>query len=410
MNSRPARTAALIRAEFAGVGLAMAAVLFGRADLLLLATPLLLYAICAELGRPSEWIIRCDTDERRVPIGAEASIETNATPPALITVAAPAQHGIEPVEGTPRSSAGTAHVVIKVVVDSWGKVVVGPLTCLATDPLHAWRITQTTPGPALLAQPAARTLKAASTITSPIGAVGRHPSARPGAGSNPAGIRPYQAGDRPNRINWRATGRTGSLHTNQTQLERDTDILILLDTLALTGTVDSVDSVDLGCEAVSTIAHHYAWLGDRIALHDLGGRIPTLPFGTGRNQTRRLLDLLSQLDRDAPDKPTLPALRVRPHTLTFVCSPLLATYTLQTIDALHRAGSELALVDTFPMPFSQQPTNNANALRIRALERSHDLRRLRQQGIPVSRWQGQTSLAPLLAGLAASRGPRRARR
>ncbi|MFT4226257.1 MAG: hypothetical protein QM624_07540, partial [Micropruina sp.] len=164
------------------------------------------------------------------------------------------------------------------------------------------------------------------------------------------------------------------------------------------------------CEAASAVAHHYAWLGDRIALHDLGGRIPTLPFGTGRNQTRRLLDLLSRLDRNTSDKPTLPALRVRPHTLTFVCSPLLATHTLDTIDALHRAGHELAIVDTFPADLSSTPTGAANALRIRALERGDDLRRLRQQGIPVSRWQGQASLAPLLAGLAASRGPRRAHR
>lgn len=410
MSDRPARTAALIRAEVTGLVLAMAAILFGRADLLLLAAPMLLYAVCAEITRPREQPIRCLDDQRRLAVGADTTIEIDAAAPALLTVAAPTQHGVRPAGKAPRSAAGGGHVALAVTVASWGKVVLGPLVCLATDPLHAWRTTRAIPGPTLLAQPAARTIKAASTITSPIGAVGRHPSPRPGAGSNPAGIRPYQAGDRTNRINWRATGRTGSLHTNQTQLERDTDILIVLDTLTLTGTADAADSVDLGCEAASAIAHHYAWLGDRIALHDLGGRIPTLPFGTGRNQTRRLLDLLSRLDRNTSDKPTLPALRVRPHTLTFVCSPLLATHTLQTIDALHRAGNELAIVDTFPADLSSPPTGAGNALRIRALERGDDLRRLRQQGIPVSRWQGQAGLAPLLAGLAASRGPRRAHR
>lgn len=405
--NRPVRTAALIRAEVAGIALAMAAALFGRADLLMLAAPLLLYAGAAELARPRERTVRTDTGDRRIPIGDVTTVSVEVVPVALLTVAAPDQRGVSPAEKSARSAAGVGHVRFVFTIAEWGKVLLGPLTCLATDPLHAWRTTIALAGPALLAQPAARTIKAASTITSPVGAVGRHPSARPGAGSNPAGIRPYQPGDRTNRINWRVTGRTHILHTNQTQLERDTDILIVLDTLTAVGAPDGVDSIDLGCEAVSTVAHHYAWLGDRVALHDLGGRLPTLPFGTGRGQTRRLLDVLSRLDRSKPDQPTLPTLRLRPGTLTFVCTPLLARHTLDVIGAMIRAGCEVALVDTFPTGLDRHPSVAANALRLRALERADDMHQLRRQGIPISRWQGGSSLAPLLTALTASRGPRR---
>lgn len=408
--SRPARTAALIRAEVAGVVLAMAAVLFGRADLLLLAAPLLLYAGGAELARPREQTLRCNCEQRRVPIGDDASITVAAIPHALLSVAAPTQHGVRPADGMPSSAADTGQVTLAVTVEAWGKVALGPLVCVATDPLHAWRTTTALTGPTLLAQPTARTMKASSTITSPVGAVGRHPSPRPGPGSNPAGVRPYQPGDRTNRINWHATSRTGTLHTNQTQLERDTDILIVLDTLTAVGAAQGPDSIDLGCEAVSTIAHHYAWLGDRIALHDLGGRVPTLPFGTGRTQTRRLLDVLSHLDRSTPDKPAPPSVRIRPGTLTFVCTPLLARHTLDTIEALRRAGHEVILIDTFPIDPDRQPSTATNALRLRAMERAGNLSRLRRQGIPVSRWHGCHTLAPLMTALAASRGPRRARR
>lgn len=408
--TRPARTAALIRAEVAGVLLAMLAALFGRADLLLLAAPLLLYAGAAELARPREQTVECESRTRRVRIGDMTSVTIDTVPPALLSVAAPTQRGIMPAEKAPRSAADTGQVTLAVTVEEWGKVTLGPLICVATDPMHAWRTTIALEGPTLLAQPVARTVRAASTITSPVGAVGRHPSPRPGPGSNPSGIRPYQPGDRTNRINWRVAGRTGRLHTNQSQLERDTDILIVLDTLAAVGAADGPDSIDLGCEAVSTIAHHYAWLGDRVALHDLGGRLPTLRFGTGRNQTRRVLDVLSHLDRSKPDKPSLPVLRVRPDTLTFVCSPLLARHALDAIGALRRAGQEVVLVDTFPTGLDRQPTNAANALRLRALERGDDLDRLRHQGIAISRWQGGSSLAPLMAALAASRGPRRAAR
>ncbi len=120
--------------------------------------------------------------------------------------------------------------------------------------------------------------------------------------------------------------------------------------------------------------------------------------------------MLGHLDRSKPDRPALPALRVRPGTLTFICTPLLARHTLDAIGALRRAGQEVALVDTFPTNLDRQPSTTANALRLRALERGDDLDLPRRQGIPISRWQGGASLTPLMAALAASRGPRRARR
>lgn len=54
------------------------------------------------------------------------------------------------------------------------------------------------------------------------GLIGGHPSHRPGEGSDVAGVRPFVLGDRLRRINWRVTGRTGTLHVTSTYADRDT--------------------------------------------------------------------------------------------------------------------------------------------------------------------------------------------
>lgn len=409
MNFTPTRTSALLRAEICGVGFAMAAVLLGRADLLTLAAPLLLYACLAELNRPAQFTPTVNRDQQRIPIGADSDIVVTLPEPGLIALAAPPQAGLSTAEGSPQSAAGTHNAVLAVTMQSWGKKVVGPLSIVAADLLGAWRATSRSYGPTLLAQPAARTIKADSTISSPIGTVGRHPARRPGDGSQLAGIRPYQAGDRASRINWRATSRTGHLHTNQTLMERDTQIQIVMDTSFIAGPPQAPDTVDLACEAVSTLAHHYAWLGDRVALVDLAGRIPALQFGTGRKQTRRILHTLSQLDRTTPaaKRPHLP--RIRPGTLTFFCSPMMTASAEQSLTALRLSGGELAVVDTLPTDLNQHTDPFSAALRLRALQRRDTLDRIRRQGIPITTWRNENSLLPLLASLAASRGPRKTR-
>lgn len=266
------------------------------------------------------------------------------------------------------------------------------------------------PGPELLVQPAARTVRAASTISSPIGTVGRHPSRRPGEGTQLSGLRPYRAGDRAARINWRATSRTGALHTNQTLLERDTQIQLILDTSFIGGAPTGPDTVEMGCEAVTTLAHHYAWLGDRVAVIDIAGRIPTIPFGTGRDQTRRILDALSRLDRSRRGTSLVRMPRLRPGTLAILCSPVLTREALRTIAALRLSGCELAIVDTLPGNLSSSTDSLSTALRLRALQRTDEFRRLRHEGIPIAPWRGASSLVPLLRTLAASRGPRRSPR
>ena len=123
------------------------------------------------------------------------------------------------------------------------------------------------------------------------GLVGGHPSRRPGEGSDVAGVRPFVVGDRLRRVNWRVTGRTGTLHVTSTYADRDTEVLLCLDSRQDLGrSPDS--SLDTGVRAAAAVAEHYLRAGDRVGLIDLGQRYRVVPARAGRGHLVRLLDVL----------------------------------------------------------------------------------------------------------------------
>ena len=91
----------------------------------------------------------------------------------------------------------------------------------------------------------------------PAGLVGLHRANRQGGGSEPAEVRPFRPGDRLRRINWRVSSRTGTLHVTSTWSDRDTHVLLLLDTEADIGRSDGVDgrasSLDIAVRAAAAV-------------------------------------------------------------------------------------------------------------------------------------------------------------
>jgi uncharacterized protein (DUF58 family) len=250
-----------------------------------------------------------------------------------------------------------------------------------------------------------------------------HLSARRGPGTALADVRPFQRGDRLHRINWRVTSRTGTLHTNATFAERDTDVLLVADTLqdvvapGLETTAET--SLDLTVRAVAAVSRHYLGIGDRVGLHDLGTRIGSLRAGTGPRQLRILVDALSRARRTAG-----PAARVqkvgalRGSTLVVLCSPLLDDRVVAQIGELRARGADVIVVDTLPPSVGAVPTGAgrdpqrfwSEAWALRRLLRASTVRALREQGVPVTAWEGPGSLAPVLLSLSRAASAPRMRR
>lgn len=395
-------TGALVRAGLLAVALVVAALLSGRVDLVVLAVPFIAHLTWAVLRRPSAGTRGITASPRalRIHEGDSAAWTVRADPPAdgTLAVALPRVSRLRtrPPTGAAVGSARDA-LVLDLEPTRWGRRRMDPAPVLLTDPSGSWRSTGATPPLSVSVQPRAQLLQGAAGVARPIGVTGPHVSAARGDGSALADVRPFQPGDRLRRINWRVTSRMGSLHVNATLTDRDTDVLVVTDTALAVGA--DTTSLDLAVRATTAIVQQYAGFGDRIGLHDLGGRIGSLPFGTGPRQVGLVLDLLARADTSPRPRGTLrPVPPPRPGTLVFFCSPLLDDRVLGELGRLHRLGAEVVAVDTLPED-SPGDSNLPEAWALRRLERNHVLRRLEAVGIPVAPWRGPASLAGVLLAL-----------
>ena len=246
----------------------------------------------------------------------------------------------------------------------------------------------------------------------PLGLVGANRSRRPGSGTELAGIRPFQAGDRLRRINWRVSLRTGDLHVVTARAEEDTGVLLVVDALADDGASGGVDgaasSLDLAVRAASAIAEHHVRRGDRVALRVVGRGHEQVGYGAGARHLRRIRDELAGVQVGTGDDRGSGALQlgVTGGAVVVVLSPMLAEQVATVAATLTRRGVAVLVVDTLPPdaePDAGEGTDPellALAWRMRRLDRSVLLDRLAALGCPVVAWRGPGTLDDVLRRLA----------
>jgi uncharacterized protein (DUF58 family) len=419
-------TAAYPRAVGVGAALLLGAVLLRRPDLVVLAAPLLVGAGLALAGRPTAApSVRLSVPPHELLEGSRVTVTATVCAPDGLDVAAVVltlPRWLDPVSGRlPAAAAvgvpaGGGPVPVRFPVRSlrWGRRQAGPATLHATAAygLLAWP-----PVPsgsvATATWPLREGFAAADTVPRAEGLVGGHPSRRPGEGSDVAGVRPFAVGDRLRRVNWRVTGRTGTLHVTSTYADRDTEVLLCLDSRQDLGrSPDS--SLDTGVRAAAAVAEHYLRAGDRVGLVDLGQRYRVVPARAGRAHLVRLLDVLLDAraaDDGAASAPPVGELagRARPDALVVLLSPLATVASLRTAAGLARAGRSVVVVDTLPPGLRPDPRGEYTGLAFRLwrLRRDADVHRLAEVGVPVVGWQGAGSLDVVLRDVRrAARAPR----
>lgn len=434
VRTRP--TAALVRAAIVGALALVLAVLTGRPPLVLFGLPLVVWAIAAlalriargeELGTAQP---TAQLNRRRIEEDSAATLTVSGVSGQLVSATLPMQpHS----ELAPRygSATGDGQARLRIGAKRWGRIRVGPVHVLVSDALGAYRAQLTLPATSLQVVPNPVVLDAPVDVPTPIGVSGAHLSRRRGDGTALSEVRAFRPGDRLHRINWRVTNRTGELHTNATFTEQDTDVLIVTDTTTDVSPGpwagnDAPTSLDMTVRATSAVARHYLAAGDRVSVFDIGHLIGPVPPGSGPRQLRVLTDALSRAGRDDGDSRALRRLRsVRPGTLTVVCSPLLRAEAIGQIGELVAHGADVIVVDTLPPSVGDVSVLNGRPLRLegrtserfwpeawalRRLQRETTVRELREAGVPVTTWEGPSSLAPVLLSLSAARtAPRRRR-
>ncbi|GAA1687145.1 hypothetical protein GCM10009830_38360 [Glycomyces endophyticus] len=419
------RTRALTRAVAVAAVCLLAAVAFGRVELVLVAAPFAIGTAVLLQGRPTR-----PPHARLVPFadaGDDLTCAEGGTAAARIVVANP-----EPVAITTLVTAAAdpwidlhtgkgdfaerigpgsgRELVVAGTAKRWGEHHLGPVhvRSIACGGLLETTV-QRLPGATAWVLPVPDWFDSAESLPFAAGVTGVHRSRRGGDSGELAEVRLYQPGDRLRRIDWRTSMRTQDLYVNATLSERDTDVTLVLDLQVEAGASGGVDGAasiaDLTVRAAGAVASHYALQGDRVACVEFGARSRRMRAGAGRRHAAATLRWLAAVEVPPDPIPPSPDLMRRQlagqRGLNVVFTPLLTDRSIALVAALARAGRPVLCVDTLP-PHVSPPRRThwtPYAERLWRLTRDNTVMELRDLGVAVEPWQGSASLDTVLAEL-----------
>lgn len=220
-----------------------------------------------------------------------------------------------------------------------------------------------------------------------------------GIGTEFYSLREYVAGDDPKKINWKASARNNSLIVNETEAEKVTDVMVVLDTdVTFFGPTEG-EMFERGIEAAASLSVSVLRQGNRVGLVLQGGERGSIPAGFGKRHERRLLYLLAAAKPGRATVSTgyvlnLLARRIIPSRAQIVIiSSLLDPEIKDGLRQLVIAGYSILVVSPRPtMPDRFESENDKIAFKMIMLERSINLMALERSatvvdwpsGIPLS--------------------------
>lgn len=400
----------------------VAAVLLGRVDLVVVATPFVLALTFGLVRRPAAApVLRLSTDEEYTVEGAELSATLtlgNADHTGYDLVVARTQHsswlelraeGPDKTPDRPVTAALRPGEAVDVTLAGparrWGRHAIGPAaaTAIAGHGLLASRAV-VTGSLGVKVFPVTEAFSADEAMPRAAGLVGQHRSRRHGEGGELAGVRQFAPGDRLRRIDWRTTLRARQLHVAQTLSDRDAEVTLLLDVLAEAGRSTGVGGrasvFDVTVRASAAISEHYLSRGDRVSMVEFGSGLRRLRAASGRRQYQTVLEWLldvrpNRVSLFTPEQQLTAA--ISSNALVVALTPLIDTRSAGMLATLARGGRTVVAVDTLPRRFA--PVGPATlgqwgqpAYRLWMLERENVIGQLREHGVPVVPWAGANSL------------------
>jgi len=298
---------------------------------------------------------------------------------------------------------GESRLVIEFPSPPRGNYQIGPLTVRVRDPLGFY-LSETRLMPEnLCIMPKPERLAGARLRPRHVGPwPGVVPSKALGAGTEFYSMREYVQGDDPKRINWKASARHNSLIVNETEAERVTDVMIVLDTdVTFFGPMES-EMFEREVNAAASIASVLLRQGNRVGLVLQGGERGSVHAGFGKRHERRILYLLASAK---PGKATvstryvmnLLARRMLPARAQVVMiSPLLDPEVKEGIRQLAIAGYSMLVLSPRPTePDYYEDPAQETAFNLIMLERSIALLTLERSAIVVD-WPREIPLAAVM--------------
>jgi uncharacterized protein (DUF58 family) len=395
-------------AALAAAGL-VAGLALGRVEPVALAAPFLLAIVAGMAVREPEVSVGVSFDRDRVIEGGEvtAAVELSS------------EHGVDrlelfvPVppelgpEGEParavRLRAGKEQTVeLPLRCGRWGAFSIGRVLFRARDTLglRSWEGVAGEPQP-LRVFPREETLR---SLVQPLETqvfAGNQVSRARGEGIEFADLREWQPGDRLKRVNWRATALRRSLWVNEQNPERNTDVVLFLDTFAEVR-AEGRSTNDQVVRAAATLARIYLERKDRVGLVGFGGFLSWLVPTSGTRQLYAIVEALltSQVVHSFALRgvDVLPPRTLPPKALVLAITPLLDNRTAAALLDLRARGYDLIVVEVSPLELVATDPGSPLELAHRLWRLSREALRWRyeQVGVPVVTWrEGEPLAVPL---------------
>ena len=326
--------------------------------------------------------------------------------------------GMEAADGTEtavlRLVAGEPKTVsVRLRCATWGVYDVGEIDARVHDPVRVvlWEQGFDLRRP-LKAYPRPESL---STILSPLETsafTGSEVARSTGEGIEYADIRDYVPGDRVRAINWRASARKGALVVSERHPERNTDVVLFVDSFADLRS-GGRSTLDDAVRAAAAIAALYLERRDRVGLVTFGGILRWLRPGMGVAQRYRLVETLLETDV-APtytwrDVNVIPARILPPKSLVVALTPLVDFRFVTALENLRGRGFDLVVIEIDPLGLVVPGRGERDRLayRLWLLEREVRRARLERLGVGIARWSDEVPLEAAIEGVRTYR--RRAR-
>jgi uncharacterized protein (DUF58 family) len=230
---------------------------------------------------------------------------------------------------------------------------------------------------------------------------GNHVARQHGEGIEFADLRPFVAGDRVRRVNWRASARRGELWVNEHHAERNADVVIFLDSFA-EARRGGQSTLDPALRAAASLAARYLRQKDRVGFVTFGGMLNWLLPATGTGQLYRIVDAMLDtqiiLNYAWRDIDVIPPRTLPPQALVLALTPLLDSRAASALLDLRGRGFDLVVIEVSPVPFVRPPRGEAQELghRLWHLQRDAVRGRFERAAVPVAIWGEESSLAAAL--------------
>jgi uncharacterized protein (DUF58 family) len=394
-----------VYASLAAAGL-VAGLALGRVEPVALAAPFLLALVAALTEHEPRLSVGLSLDRERALEGDEltATIDLSSTRGVdRLDLLIPLPPEVIAAGGSARAvllrAGEERRIELKLRCERWGAFSFGPVLFRARDLLgfRSWEGEAGEPQP-LRVYPREETLR---SLVAPLETqvfVGNQVSRARGEGIEFADLREWQPGDRVRRVNWRATALRGSLWVNEQYPERNTDVVLFLDTFAEVR-AQGRSTNDRAVRAAATLARGYLQRKDRVGLVGFGGVLSWLVPESGTRQLYAIVDTLLASDivhsYALRDVETLPPRTLPPKALVLAITPLLDNRTGSALLDLHARGYDLVVVEVSPLELVDPGSAGSGRLAHRIWRLSREALRWRyeQVGVPVVTWREDAPLA-----------------